>query len=201
MTEENLKKVGVAPAAAQTLARANENVVAQSGLLAGTKSYGGGTAVVASPTLSAGDISLSVAEPVSGTVSGPAVVTAPVASSAPVGRIIGKSYGGASAATTEEALLAGFGNNGGEEFLSYMLASESMVILGEKEWNNWFDKMGGRLSKVQNPDGSWSGHHCITSPVFCTAAVVQTMTADRDAEMLARVAKEAGALAKVEVKP
>ncbi len=96
--------------------------------------------------------------------------------------------------------MAGFGNNGGEEFLSYMLASESMVILGEKDWNQWYDRMSGRLSKVQNPDGSWSGHHCITSPVFCTAAVVQTMTADHDAEMLTRLAKEAAAIAKVDVK-
>lgn len=104
------------------------------------------------------------------------------------------------AKTDEEALLAGFGNNGGEEFFSYMLASESMVILGEKDWAPWYDRMSGRLSKVQNSDGSWSGHHCITSPVFCTAAVVQTMTADRDAEMLARLAKEATAIAKVDAK-
>ena len=72
--------------------------------------------------------------------------------------------------------------------------------MGEKDWAPWYDRMSGRLSKVQNPDGSWSGHHCITSPVFCTAAVVQTMTADHDAEMLAKLAKDAAAIAKVDAK-
>ncbi len=71
---------------------------------------------------------------------------------------------------------------------------------GDKDWNNWYDKMSGRLSKVQNPDGSWSGHHCITSPVFCTAAVVQTMTADHDAPLLAGLATDAAAIAKAELK-
>ena len=49
--------------------------------------------------------------------------------------------------------------------------------------------MHGRLKKVQNKDGSWSGHHCITSPVFCTAAVVQCLTTDRDAATLIALAK------------
>lgn len=217
VTEENLKKAGVQPQAAQTLAAANANVVAQSEVLAGSKSYSGSTAVIAGTVVS-GVLSKATADvPAEALVASmPALVAGPVPSlpvdgrsakpldtitTAPAAAFKGRTYaGGDTAVTTDEALLAGFGNNGGEEFLSYMLASESMVILGEKEWNNWYDKMGGRLSKVQNPDGSWSGHHCITSPVFCTAAVVQTMTADHDAEMLARVANEAAALAKVDVK-
>ncbi|MBI3723357.1 terpene cyclase/mutase family protein [bacterium] len=81
----------------------------------------------------------------------------------------------------DEALLSGFGNNGGEEFLSYMLTSESLVVSGGERWTKWNDKMHERLAKIQNPDGSWSGHHCITSPVFCTAAVSLSLTADRDA--------------------
>lgn len=79
----------------------------------------------------------------------------------------------------DEQVLSGFGNNGGEEFLSYMMTSESLAGVGGEEWEAWYKKMNGRLSKIQNPDGSWSGHHCITSPVFCTAAVILTMTADR----------------------
>lgn len=186
VTEENLRIAGVQPQAARELFAANANVAAQSDFLNGVKSYPA-TAPVAT-----------LAE-----ASGPAIVASPEPVAGPVGRyssVAGRSYTGETAATTDEALLAGFGNNGGEEFLSYMLAAESMVILGEKDWNNWYDKMGGRLSKVQNPDGSWSGHHCITSPVFCTAAVVQTMTADHDAEMLARLAKQAEAVAKVDQK-
>lgn len=84
----------------------------------------------------------------------------------------------------DERMLSGFGNNGGEEFLSYMLSSESLVVTGGEDWRKWNDKMHARLEKIQNGDGSWSGHHCITSPVFCTAAVILCLTADRDAEML-----------------
>ncbi|HLF62345.1 MAG TPA: prenyltransferase/squalene oxidase repeat-containing protein [Saprospiraceae bacterium] len=76
-------------------------------------------------------------------------------------------------------VLNGFGNNGGEEFLSFMMTSESMVSTGTQEWDQWHAKMTNLLSSVQNKDGSWSGQHCITSPVFCTAAVILTMTADR----------------------
>ncbi|MEP7218062.1 MAG: prenyltransferase/squalene oxidase repeat-containing protein [Bacteroidota bacterium] len=85
---------------------------------------------------------------------------------------------------SDEQMLSGFGNNGGEEFLSYMLTSESMVMNGGKAWADWNEKMHSRLSKIQNPDGSWSGQHCITSPVFCTAAVMLCLTADRDAKAL-----------------
>ena len=89
----------------------------------------------------------------------------------------------------DEKLLSGFGNNGGEEFLSYLMTSESLVIAGPKKFNQWNDKMFTRLRKVQNADGSWSGHHCITSPVFCTAAVVQCLTTENDAEFLTSMAK------------
>jgi hypothetical protein len=90
---------------------------------------------------------------------------------------------------SDESLLAGFGNNGGEEFLSYLMTSETMLIAGGDKFHQWQDKMQGRLSKIQNADGSWSGLHCITSPVFCTAAVVQTLTADQDVEFLRSMAK------------
>lgn len=84
----------------------------------------------------------------------------------------------------DDKVLAGFGNNGGEEFLSYMMSSEALVVTESKEWDEWYTAMSRRLAKVQNPDGSWSGHHCITSPVFSTAAVVMTLTADRDVQVL-----------------
>jgi hypothetical protein len=96
----------------------------------------------------------------------------------------------------DEKLLAGFGNNGGEEFLSYLLTSETLVIAGGDKFNQWNDKMHGRLQKVQNGDGSWSGHHCITSPVFCTAAVVQCLTTDRDATFLIAMAEKTQAAEK-----
>lgn len=87
---------------------------------------------------------------------------------------------------SDDELLRGFGSNGGEEYLSYLQTAESLVIAGGGEWQPWKNKMSARLAKIQSPDGSWTGHHCITSPVFCTAAVLQTLTADRDAAELQR---------------
>lgn len=91
----------------------------------------------------------------------------------------------------DEELLRGFGSNGGEEYLSYLQTSESLVIAGGNEWDPWKKKMSARLSKIQSQDGSWTGHHCITSPVFCTAAVLQTLTADRDTAELRRASRVA----------
>ena len=88
----------------------------------------------------------------------------------------------------DDQLLEGFGSNGGEEFLSYLMTSETLVIAGGDKFHEWQDKMQGRLAKIQNSDGSWSGHHCITSPVFCTAAVVQCIAADQDVEFLVKMA-------------
>lgn len=89
----------------------------------------------------------------------------------------------------DDRVLSGFGNNGGEEFLSYMMTSESLIVTGDEEWKNWYNKMNELFGKVQNQNGSWSGHHCITSPVFCTAAVLLTITADRDADLLRNAAQ------------
>jgi hypothetical protein len=91
----------------------------------------------------------------------------------------------------DETLLRGFGNNGGEEFLSYLMTSESLIITGGDSWKQWNAKMNSRLAKIQNPNGSWNGHHCISSPVFCTAAVLQCITTDRDAAILIQVADNA----------
>ena len=41
----------------------------------------------------------------------------------------------------DERILRGFGNNGGEEFLSYLQTSEALVIVGGKKWQDWNAKM------------------------------------------------------------
>lgn len=84
----------------------------------------------------------------------------------------------------DENVLRGFGNNGGEEFISYLQSTEAMAITGGKEYKEWNRKVAIRLGKIQNGEGYWSGHHCITSPVFCTAAVLLTLTVDNDLDML-----------------
>lgn len=90
----------------------------------------------------------------------------------------------AKARAFDEGVLQGFGNNGGEEYLSYQMKSESLAIDGGADWQKWQPMIEARLAKVQNQDGSWSGHHCITSPVFCTATAIACLTADRDVEWL-----------------
>jgi hypothetical protein len=75
--------------------------------------------------------------------------------------------------------LAGFGNNGGEEFLSYMNLSETMLAEGGDKWLTWNKSISQAVAKAQNDDGSWSGHHCITGRTFCTATALLTLMADR----------------------
>ena len=72
-----------------------------------------------------------------------------------------------------EDIWSGFGNNGGEEYLSYMMTSESLAHQDHAKWEQWRQSIEPKFKATQNPNGSWSGQHCITSPVFCTAAVVQ----------------------------
>lgn len=79
-----------------------------------------------------------------------------------------------------DALIAGFGSVGGEEMLSYMMISDTMAEQGGEDWDVWSRKIGTQLVATQNADGSWSGHHCITSTPFVTAAAVMTL-GSRDA--------------------
>ncbi len=79
----------------------------------------------------------------------------------------------------DKQFMAGFGSNGGEEFLSYLNIGESLFTKGGDDWKKWDDSMTGNLNKIQNDDGSWSGQHCITGRTFCTAAALQVLTIDR----------------------
>ena len=79
----------------------------------------------------------------------------------------------------DAGFVAGFGSNGGEEFLSYMNISESLVLKGGHDWKRWDDAMASNLDRIQNQDGSWSGHHCITGKTFCTSTALLVLMADR----------------------
>jgi len=76
------------------------------------------------------------------------------------------------------AVFSGFGSIGGEEMLSYMMISDSLVDGEPGAWDRWEAKVGTYLVGIQNPDGSWVGHHCITSRTFTTAGAVMTLAAD-----------------------
>jgi len=93
-------------------------------------------------------------------------------------------YDSAKVKAQDKATLQGFGNNGGEEFLSFLQTGESLVINNDETWKDWYDMMSANLLNIQNEDGSWNGHHCITSPVFCTATCILTLSINNDIENL-----------------
>ena len=98
-----------------------------------------------------------------------------------------KVYNAAKNVAQREDVLNGFGNNGGEEFLSFLQTGESLVVNKDDDWKDWYDDMSGRILKIQNEDGSWNGHHCITSPVFCTATSLLLLTVENDIQFLSKV--------------
>ena len=90
-----------------------------------------------------------------------------------------ESMAGSRAYTTDENFRRGFGSNGGEEFLSYLNIGEALRLKGGKEWEDWDREMTQNMERIQNADGSWSGHHCITGRTFCTAAALLVLVVDR----------------------
>ena len=99
-------------------------------------------------------------------------------------------YQSAKVRAQRQDVMDGFGSNGGEEFLSYLQTGESMIIGKDNEWKKWYDNMSGRLLRIQNDDGSWSGHHCITSPVFCTATCLLILSVNNDVSKLTELGRE-----------
>lgn len=83
-------------------------------------------------------------------------------------------------------MLKGFGSNGGEEYVSFMMASTTLAAAGSQAGVQWDTNIRSKLGELQNADGSWAGHHCITGRVFCTASAVLTLTADRKAAAIAK---------------
>jgi hypothetical protein len=89
----------------------------------------------------------------------------------------------ATAAVAKQAqdknFVRGFGNNGGEEFLSFMNISETLLVKGGDDWEKWDKAITASVNGAQDKDGSWAGHHCITGKTFCTAGALLTLMADR----------------------
>lgn len=98
-------------------------------------------------------------------------------------------YQSAKVQAQRDEVMDGFGSNGGEEFLSYLQTGESMIIGKDDSWQKWYDNISGRMLKIQNDDGSWNGHHCITSPVFCTATSLLILSINNDIGKLTDIGK------------
>ena len=80
-----------------------------------------------------------------------------------------------------QQFVTGFGSIGGEEFFSWLNISESLHRTGGPAWQKWNGDMKAKLVKLQNDDGTWAGHHCITGRVAVTSAAILLLTADREA--------------------
>ena len=70
-----------------------------------------------------------------------------------------------------------FNQAGGEDYLAFHLVTEAMLQKEDKDWDVWFPMVRDKVIRVQNKDGSWTGHHCITSRTFCTAAACLVLSA------------------------
>ncbi len=70
-----------------------------------------------------------------------------------------------------------FTQAGGEEYLSFHLLTETMIQRGGKDWARWYPAVRDKLVAAQNADGTWTGHHCITSRTFCTGMAVSVLQA------------------------
>ena len=76
--------------------------------------------------------------------------------------------------------VTGFGSIGGEEFFSYLNISDSLHRAGGPHWERWNGDMKAKILKMQNEDGTWAGHHCITGRVAVTSAAILMLVADRE---------------------
>ena len=72
----------------------------------------------------------------------------------------------------------GFGSIGGEEFFSYLNISDSLRRTGGEDWARWHAQVTDRILKMQNEDGTWAGHHCITGRVATTSAAILNLMVD-----------------------
>ena len=77
------------------------------------------------------------------------------------------------------AFVGGFGSMGGEEFFSYLNISDSMKRVGGDAWSKWHADITQKILGLQNSDGTWAGHHCITGRVAMTSAAILNLTVDR----------------------
>src|SRR5262245_51819079 len=79
---------------------------------------------------------------------------------------------------SSDSFVAGFGSIGGEEFFSYLNINDSLKRTGGKEWSDWHSKTSQKILKLQNSDGTWAGHHCITGRVAVTSAAILNLMPD-----------------------
>jgi Squalene-hopene cyclase C-terminal domain len=80
----------------------------------------------------------------------------------------------------DQRFVDGFGSVGGEEFFSYLNMSDGLRRAGGPEWTKWHAELTDKILKMQNEDGTWAGHHCITGRVAVTSAAILNLMVDRE---------------------
>jgi len=95
-----------------------------------------------------------------------------------------KQINGIKGQLADPKFVSGFGSIGGEEFFSYLNISDSLRRAGGPEWERWNGDMKAKILKMQNEDGTWAGHHCITGRVAVTSAAILMLVADREKTFL-----------------
>jgi hypothetical protein len=90
-----------------------------------------------------------------------------------------KQIGAIQGQLANAAFVGGFGSMGGEEFFSYLNISDSMKRVGGDAWSKWHADITQKILGLQNSDGAWAGHHCITGRVAMTSAAILNLTVDR----------------------
>ena len=98
-----------------------------------------------------------------------------------------KVYESAKKNAQRKDIMNGFGNNGGEEFISFLQTGESLILNKDVSWKTWFQNISGKMMAIQNENGSWNGHHCITSPAFCTATCLLILSIQNDYKILEKM--------------
>lgn len=79
---------------------------------------------------------------------------------------------------SDARFVEGFGSIGGEEFFSYLNVSDGLRRAGGEEWRKWHQQTTAKIVNLQNNDGTWAGHHCITGRVAVTSAAILNLTVD-----------------------
>jgi len=92
----------------------------------------------------------------------------------------GKQIKTIEAQLSDPRFVTGFGSIGGEEFFSYLNISDSLHRAGGPEWERWNRDMTAKILTMQNEDGTWAGHHCITGRVAVTSAAILMLEAGRE---------------------
>jgi hypothetical protein len=90
-----------------------------------------------------------------------------------------KQIGAIQGQLANAAFVDGYGSMGGEEFFSYLNISDSMKRVGGDPWSKWHANITQKILALQNSDGTWAGHHCITGRVAMTSAAILNLTVDR----------------------